>query len=547
MGVLTLFVLLTCAPTPSTSFELDVASAVAQKAAWYEVGVLANACPSSALLAGGIPSEGTVARLAFAANASPPALGLLPKQSYGIAAVARAGDCSVIATGCSTVDISGGGTITVSLAAISGAAVGACAAGALCDEATCIPSADAAAPSAGTSCSLQLVGAGPLADPLTEGSTLLSAPAIAATASGFLLAYREFDPSAGEARLTTIAIDPDGGAAAPLQRSLPGSCPGGPETDATALAFSGAKGTIVVSRPACAGADGAAPASGLDLFGIDAAGDVSASGFSGSPGLQITLAPAHALAYTSLGLLLAYTNQTTQSSFAAPVVGATLPPSPPQIPFSVVSGLSTQTSAFVIPADLGTGFLALGAASGDGGTGSPVLASFVSENADAGAQADAGDGGTAQASSTYPAKWVSAGGVGSRIIVASNGPSAAKSILWTAYDVGKTAPASTGSFAPESGGTVSFVDVALHQDQAFFVAEVDHSLSLFAFEKASTFPVQLVEVPFGSEPIIPVGSLRDGLVAVAASDTRVAVVWGTGRTLGTNDDVGGYAVFACAP
>jgi hypothetical protein len=176
-----------------------------------------------------------------------------------------------------------------------------------------------------------------------------------------------------------------------------------------------------------------------------------------------------------------------------------------------------------------------------------VLASFVSENADAGAQADAGDGGTAQASSTYPAKWVSAGGVGSRIIVASNGPSAAKSILWTAYDVGKTAPASTGSFAPESGGTVSFVDVALHQDQAFFVAEVDHSLSLFAFEKASTFPVQLVEVPFGSEPIIPVGSLRDGLVAVAASDTRVAVVWGTGRTLGTNDDVGGYAVFACAP
>jgi hypothetical protein len=511
--------------------------------AWYEVGVLPNACPSSALLAGGIPALGTVARLAFAANASPPPLGLLPKQSYGIAAIARAGDCSVIATGCSTVDITGGGTIAVTVTAVSGTSAGACADGTVCDEATCVPSADAAVSSPGVSCSLQLVGAGPLADPLTQGSTLLSAPAVAATPSGFLVAYREFDPSAGDARLTTISIDPGGGAAAPVQTSLPGSCAGGPETDATGLAFSGGKGTVVVSRPACPGQDGAAPASGLDLFAIDAAGDISASGFSGLPGLEITLAQAHALAYTPMGLLLAYTNQTTQDSFAATVVGATLPPSPPQIPFSSMSALSTQTSAFVIAADLGTGFLALGVARSDGGTPSDMLASFVSEAADGGTPGD----GSAPGASTYPAKWVSAGGVGSRIIVASNGPSTAKSILWTAYDLGNTTPSSTGAFAPESGGTVSFVDVALHQDHAFFAAEVDHSLSLFAFEKASTFPIQLVEIPFAAQPIIPVGSLRDGLVAVAASDTRVAVVWGTGRTLGMNDDVGGYAVFACAP
>ena len=33
--------------------------------------------------------------------------------------------------------------------------------------------------------------------------------------------------------------------------------------------------------------------------------------------------------------------------------------------------------------------------------------------------------------------------------------------------------------------------------------------------------------------------------AVAASDTRVAVVWGTGQALTSDDDVGGYALFAC--
>ena len=34
-------------------------------------------------------------------------------------------------------------------------------------------------------------------------------------------------------------------------------------------------------------------------------------------------------------------------------------------------------------------------------------------------------------------------------------------------------------------------------------------------------------------------------IAVAASDTRVAVAWVTGRTLGPDDPVGGYAIFAC--
>jgi hypothetical protein len=32
---------------------------------------------------------------------------------------------------------------------------------------------------------------------------------------------------------------------------------------------------------------------------------------------------------------------------------------------------------------------------------------------------------------------------------------------------------------------------------------------------------------------------------VAATDTRVAVVWTTARQLNNNDHTGGYAVFAC--
>jgi hypothetical protein len=94
---------------------------------------------------------------------------------------------------------------------------------------------------------------------------------------------------------------------------------------------------------------------------------------------------------------------------------------------------------------------------------------------------------------------------------------------------------------------VSFADVALAGDHALFVAEVDSDISLFAFDKASTSPVFMREVPFSSLSQITLGALRGGLVAVAASDTRVAVVWGSGSTIGTDDVVGGYAVFACTP
>jgi hypothetical protein len=36
-------------------------------------------------------------------------------------------------------------------------------------------------------------------------------------------------------------------------------------------------------------------------------------------------------------------------------------------------------------------------------------------------------------------------------------------------------------------------------------------------------------------------------VAIAASDTRALVVWTTATTLGPNDPLGGYALYACAP
>lgn len=531
-----------CAGTPNTTFELDVPAAIAGKAAWYEIGVFAGGCPSPSLLLDGIPPEGTIGRVAFAATSStPPALGLLPTQSDGIAAVARAADCSVIATGCSAISVGGSGALAVALSAVQGAAGGACASGASCSLASCVPGGDAAIVSG--SCSLQLVGQGPLADPLDPGSTLLSAPAISATAGGFLVAYREFDPSGtGSARLTTLAIDQNGAAAPPVQTSLPGACSGNPQTDATALLFAGAKGTIALSHPACSGVDGGASAGGVDVLAIDANGAIQQSSFSGQVGLDVTLGPAHALANTPLGTVLVYTNPSTQTSFAAMVNGVALASAPAPLPFSTFSNLA-ETSAYVVGTSYGSAFVSLGpfsadAGSSDAGSGSQASVATL-------AAVDGGVDAGPLSSAYFAATWASASAVGSRVLVASNGPSSDASIVWSAFDIGSSTAGPTGSFAPMSAGSVSFVDVAVHQDHAFFAAEVDQSLSLFAFDKAAEIPVFLLEVPFSSLPVLPVGALRDGLVAVAASDTQVAVVWGTGKSLGADDDVGGYAVFAC--
>ncbi len=517
-------------------------AALAEQASWYEVGVFANGCPPPALLLGGIPQEGTLGRVAFAASSkAPPAFGPLPTETYGIAAVALAANCGVVGTGCATISVSGSGALTVSIAAVTGQPAGACETGSVCEDAQCVPSADAAVadgtapPSVGEACTLALVGQGPLADPLGVDSTLLSAPAIAATPTGFLIAYREFDPTEGAARLTTIAVDPSGAAAPPTQTALLDVCTGSPQIDATGLAFSGNAGTIAVSRPACLGdGDAGGTLGGLVLVTIDGSGAIQGSSFTTGAGESISLGQAHSIASTTSGILLAYTDPTDQNAFAATITGTDVATSPAPIAFSAF-GAKTDTSAYVVGTGYGTALFAITASNG-GSASNAVVATGA-----AGAKLGAGSG------ASFAANWASASGSGSRVLVASSGPSVSSSIAWSAFDIGTQAASHTGTFAPAGLGSVAFVDVAMAGDHAFFAAQIEQSISLFAFEKASTLPAMLDELDLGSYPAIPIGQLRDGLVAVAATESRIAVVWGTGATLGPDDDVGGYAVFECSP
>ena len=137
------------------------------------------------------------------------AIGDLATGKYAFAAVAKGEDCSVLATGCVEAEMGDTDTVAINMAATDPPS-GACGLGASCQAARCVPANDNADPSVGAQCSLELLGAGPLANPVGGGGTLVSAPAIATTPSGFVIVYREIDPNGASARVTVLPVDPGG-------------------------------------------------------------------------------------------------------------------------------------------------------------------------------------------------------------------------------------------------------------------------------------------------------------------------------------------------
>ncbi len=551
-----------CNSKTEVGFSLRVPAGVSDQATWYEIGAFANGtCPPVAQLAGGIPA-GTTARLAFRKEAkTTPALGDLPRASYAFAAVAKGANCEVVGGGCSVVDVDSSSDITITLRAMETPSAG-CKSGTVCQAAQCVPSSDNGDPSVGANCSLELVGAGPLGNPLAISNTLMSSPAIVATTNGFLIAYREFDGLGGAARLTFLNVDNGGGAADPHSETLPNRCsvgtdPNDGESDAVGMAFSKGVGLAVVARAPC---DAKA---GFDFYNIDEKGTVIKSGAETSAALgasKLLLSTQHALAPQPSGsnFFLVFTkdgqalvNTTLDAHFA----GA------PAIPYG---GATPHEGSWIATSDKMVALLA--GASGVIGT-PPVDAGPFDAGKDAGKDAgptpvdDAGGPepilrlnvaaaganlASLEAPLEFPGSWGSMTALGRRLVVASSGTTPGKPVAFRLFDLGTREPVITDGFNTEGLGKVSYADVAYNQAHLFFAVEQPSAISLVAYEHADTTPSFLREVQLAQNPRVPsLKDLRDGRIAVAASDTRVAVTWITGKSLTANDAVGGYAVFAC--
>jgi hypothetical protein len=337
-----------------------------------------------------------------------------------------------------------------------------------------------------------------------------------------------------------------------------------------------------------------APAPGVEIYPVYATGSIAGLGGLSLTGVPLQLSQAHSLAYTREGLFLAnvqtHTGATNFSEVAVFQQAGTLSLGGDSTihPFGNVIAEGPFEGAYITGTNLATGLLSLGVPRSplpDAGSDGGSPGEEGGEDGSADGAVDAGDDvgiepledagnmkyetasltnfppGTSitslPPSNNFQATWLSMSSVDSRILVATAGAPSSNPIVWYAYDVGSVTPTHVDSFGPSSSvmGDVVYSDVSLYADNAFFAAEILDTtsgvpvgtVSLFAFTKASTYLQFLAENDFVNDPRIPIANVRDGLVAVAANSTRVAVVWGTGRTVQPTETLGGYAVFACAP
>lgn len=535
-----------CRGKPEIAFDVAIPSDLVGQTAWFEIGAFKDASCAAVrpMLAAGIP-DGATTRVAFPKDVSvTPRIGDLPRASYAFAAVAKDETCAVLAAGCVEADVGEIDRVSVALSATD-TPTGACEAGASCQAGRCVPANDNADPSVGAGCSLELLGSGPLANPVGGGGTLVSAPAVAVTPTGFVVAYREVDPNGAAARLTILPIDSGGGALTPIRPNLPGRCATSNETDGVGLTVNGEDGMVALARAPC----GDKPA--LELLNFKTTPEVGKFLVSRSPNDTIVkLSPARAAAARASGGVLVYTEgDATVAATMNPATGITSP-------VGTFGGASGMRGAWVATSDKVLALLAAG-------TGDPTPVD------DGGAPADAGteptlrllvlpasqplDGLVAaedkpRAPVVFPGEWGSIAAVGTRVIVLSDGSGPGRSVTYRAFDLGRDAPADTNGFSVEGTGKATAGDVVIVGDRAYFAVLKPGAISLAVYGNASTTPRPLRQVSFASESRISgVSEVRDGYVAVAATDTRVAVVWSTASVLTNNDRTGGYAVFACTP
>jgi hypothetical protein len=545
-----------CKGKPNVGLDIALPASVVPNTVWFEVGAFRNAsCGAlTPLLSGGIP-EGATTRVAFRRDdKTTPTFGDLPRDSYAFAAVARGEDCGIVATGCSEVDVGSASSVLVSMNATADATAGACGAGAACEAARCVPANDNADPSVGANCSLELLGAGPFATPIGGSGTLVSAPEIAATPSGFVIVYREVDANATNARITILPIDPAGGALAAGRPLLGGRCAGTEETDGLGLLLNGSDGQVVVARPACDDKPG------LELLNFSSTPDVTnedQSHLVPSPTAQsITISASGAAAVRAAGNVLAFVEDGVARVSTVTSAGVSGPS-------GTFGATASNTGAWAAASESVLALLAAGPASG----GAPPPSDAGADGAapvDAGPSPESGPTlrlvmlpvatpldqlvapDAPRTPIEFPGSWGAVAARASRVIVVSEGTGPGRSVTYRTFDANNPEVVETNGFSVEGTPKVTNADVAMQGDRVFFAVLKQGLVGLNAYAGASTTPRPLHAVNFANEPRIPaINQVRDGKVAVAATDTRVAVAWTTAKVLTSNDPAGGYAVFAC--
>ncbi len=553
---LTAVCFLACRKNPTVSFEVDVPAGLTDQAVWVEVGAYPGASCGALgpQAAGGLP-QGYAGRIAFRLDAAArPAMGDLPRKSYAFTGVLRDQSCGVVGLGCVTVDVGSSSDIVIAMYATGqNPARGTCATDATCQDAVCVTSTDGTNPTLGSGCTLQMIGAGPLGGRYLDGDTLadeyIGAPAVVATPTGFLVAYREMATQLGKGRVRTLSIDPGGGTKGATASEVP-RCAGDDEHDGVGLGLAGSVGLIAMSRHLCTGKN-----AGVDYISLDPTGAVG--GYAAvfnmqnpeqtvefSYGKTVAASTARGLydvvylqngnaifAQTQLGALA---DKPVEAATRVPLFGSGGPFSMAHVASSdkVVAFLTRSASAAPPPEE---GGVSEGGAGGSTATLHLQIAPVAANPTTFGAQA----------ATDIPAAWGTIAAYSDKVALLS--PGLEQPLSLRIYNASRTLVAQTQivtvSADPYLDGDVAFVD-----GRILVAASRPGSISLLALTRGADAGGLLPELLVEQDPRVPdMRAYRDGHIAIAASSTRVLVAWTTATQLTGSDPTGGYALFACAP
>lgn len=569
-----------CAPKPSVTLVLlDPCAArgysFRSSAAYAELAVFKNGCPEQQTLVDG-DTSGAVFDTVSPADGDLPAVGDLKKGKYGFAVVMRDANCGVTGFGCTEADLNTIRQVRIQVQAWGSSDVCSplkgvgCQAPATCVEGRCESDAGSG------QCDLSLVASGNLPD-VSVNAPQLTGPAVAATASGFVIGYRAQGTLDNTVQAVSALLSDDGHLTTPSTQSLTG-CQStlSQATGGVGLAFpfQGGDGFMLLSLQDCAGTGSGA---GTFFVPVQPSGTlgtaVSRTGFP-----EVHLARVHSFAaaptpgdYTAVfhvvtgGNLSQTRKASLQGTVPKPGTGTdVILPGDPHSDFAEVATTTQVQGLLVDDVDQNKVYLLVtpqgagtDAGASDSGSPTPEAGTPEAGTPEAGIpEAGTPEAASPESSTSNTDASVSSGGYvmpfsswgaitawGNRVAAIVPGQNVPSTAL--------TLEAATSS-APVGQATISgqFLggDITAQGDHLIVVGSYANQLTLYRLDGAQAGPLSTTPaatVPFtGTIDKTSLTGFDGSHVAIAAGSNRVAVVWLSALQPGSGP-IGGWALFSC--
>jgi len=514
------------------------------QSAYAEFVVFESDCPGStcgdvdAKLTAG-DTSGALFRAVVPTDQGLPAIGDLTARKYAFGVVLRDDSCRPVATGCTCASLDDIKKVEINVAAWANCTSASdctqaqactaldspgCVAPAVCVAGKCEgepgdAGTDATTDGGGGPCSLAVVAAGELPAPITDDASL-SGPAITATDTGFVVGYREQDPTTTQLQLVLQGISDSGTPSTPSK--LPVATCAVTPSDGIGMAFSGTQGVLVASLPDCASAGADA---GASFAGFNSAGVGTGPNNQRNPlFMDLTLAPTHSLAAISSApgdFEFVYRVKTTNG--VAAQTGTLEGP-------AFKSGVFTKN----LFSAASVGFVAVERTDQVRG----VLAQ-LSDRAVVVLEVGPPDDTAVKEFELADKPWGALTAYGDRVVAMVPGGTGLSYIVTdsTGADLGS---GSTGSGSVRGGDVVSL------GDRVVFLAGGSGKLALHPFTGASSTLSAAAPVEYsgtlGSQSL---SSFDGDMVAMDAARGQVAVAWVTRSRLVAGEPTGGWAILEC--